>query len=68
MISYRPLWETMKRNNATTYTLREKGGISGSTVRRMQRGESVSTNTIDELCRLLGCEVGDIIEHVSDVE
>jgi DNA-binding Xre family transcriptional regulator len=68
MISYRPLWETMKRNNATTYTLREKGGISGSTVRRMQRGESVSTNTIDELCRLLGCGVGDVVEYVSDAE
>ena len=28
MISYAPLWETMKRQGATTYTLQVKGGIS----------------------------------------
>ena len=28
MISYAPLWETMKRKNATTYTLQVKGEIS----------------------------------------
>ena len=43
MISYARLWETMKRQGATTYTLQVKGGISSSTIRRMKAGESVST-------------------------
>ena len=30
MISYDPLWETMRRKGATTYTLQVKGGISSS--------------------------------------
>ena len=42
MISYAPLWETMKRKNATTYTLQVKGEISSSTVRRLKANESVS--------------------------
>lgn len=63
MISYAPLWETMKRKNATTYTLQVKGNISSSTYRRLKSGQSVSTNTLDELCRLLKCDITDIIEY-----
>lgn len=63
MISYAPLWETMKSKKATTYTLRTKGGISGSTLLRLQEGESVSTNTLDALCKLLDCAVSDIVEY-----
>lgn len=65
MICYRPLWETMHRVGATTYTLQVKGGISSSTIRRLKAGESVSTNTIDALCEILGCTVSDIIEYQS---
>lgn len=63
MICYDPLWETMKRKKATTYTLQVKGNISSSTIRRMKAGESVSTNTLDALCALLDCDVSDIIKY-----
>ena len=66
MISYAPLWETMKRKNATTYTLQVKGEISISTVRRLKANESVSTNTLDALCRILDCELDDIIAYLPD--
>ena len=66
MISYAPLWETMKRKNATTYTLQVKGEISSSTVRRLKANESVSTNTLYALCRILDCELDDIIAYLPD--
>lgn len=66
MISYEPLWQTMKRRGATTYTLQVKAGISSSTIRRMQANESVSTNTLDTLCKFFGCEVDDIIKFQPD--
>ena len=66
MISYAPLWETMKRKNATAYTLQVKGEISSSTVRRLKANESVSTNTLDALCRILDCELDDIIAYLPD--
>ena len=66
MISCSPLWETMERKGASTYTLQVKGGISSSTVRRLKAGESVSTNTLDALCRILGCRLEDIAEYVPD--
>ena len=66
MISYAPLWETMKRNHAPTYTLQVQGEISSSTVRRLKANESVSTNTLDALCRILDCELDDIIAYLPD--
>ena len=67
-ISYSPLWATMERLGASTYTLQVKGGISSSTVRRLKAGESVSTNTLDALCKILNCGIDDIIEYVPDEE
>lgn len=66
MISYEPLWETMRRRKATTYTLQVKGEISSSTIRRLKANESVSTNTLDALCKILECEIGDIIKFLPD--
>ncbi|MEA4965670.1 MAG: helix-turn-helix transcriptional regulator [Oscillospiraceae bacterium] len=66
MISYAPLWETMKRERATTYTLQVKGEISSSTVRRLKANQSVSTNTLDALCKILCCELSDILIYFPD--
>ena len=66
MISYAPLWRTMEKTGATTYTLQVKGQISSSTVRRLKSGESVSTNTLDALCRILQCDLTDIIEYLPE--
>jgi len=66
VISYRPLWETMAARGATTYTLEVKGNITSPTVRRLKAGESVSTNTLDALCRILNCGLCDIIEYIPE--
>ena len=66
LISYARLWETMRRQGATTYTLQVKGGISSSSIRRLKAGESVSTNTLDALCAVLGCTLEDIAEYIPD--
>jgi len=66
VISYAPLWETMEKRGATTYTLQVKGGVSSSTIRRLKAGESVSTNTLDALCKILDCQLPDIVEYRSD--
>lgn len=66
MISYERLWRTMELRGATTYTLQVKGGISSSTIRRMKAGESVSTNTLEALCKILDCTLEDIVEYLPD--
>lgn len=66
MIVYTPLWETLKKKGMSTYTLRNKFEISGSTVQRLRKNMSVSTNTLDDLCRLLDCKLSDIAEYLPD--
>lgn len=66
MISYAPLWCTMEKNGATTYTLQVKGGISSSAIRRLKAGDSVSTNTLEALCRILECSLSDIVAYIPD--
>ena len=68
MISYAPLWATMEKKHATTYTLQFKGEISSSTIRRLKAGESVSTNTLNALCRILRCDLPDIVEYIDEEE
>jgi len=64
MISYAPLWETMKQKGVTQYAMRRKFGFSAGTMDSMKKGNSVSTNTIEDLCRILDCRVEDVMVYV----
>lgn len=66
MISYAPLWRTMKERGESTYTLINRHGISSATVSRMRNGGGISTAKIDDLCKILHCRVEDVIEYVED--
>ena len=66
VISYGPLWKTMREKHCTTYTLREKYHIGHATVQRLQRNEPVSTYTLDRLCKILNCRLEEIAEYIPD--
>lgn len=67
MISYRPFWETLLRKNITEYHLIYKQGLSANTLHRMKHGKPITT-TLDTLCFILDCPVGEIIEYIRDPE
>lgn len=67
MITYAPLFETMKRRKVTSYRL-EKLGFSRATYYSIQKGNSISTNTVNQLCKLLKCGVSDIMEYIDEDE
>lgn len=67
MMSYEPLFRTMKEKGISSYRL-EKMGFNRATYYSMKSGNSVSTNTLHQLCKLLDCRVEDIIEYVKDEE
>lgn len=66
MIRYRPLWETMAKKKATTYTLRVIHGMSHATVQRLQNDMPVSTHTLNKLCKILDCRLQDVAEYIPD--
>lgn len=67
MISYAPLFQTMSEKKVTSYAL-FKQGFSKATYYSICQGNSVSTNTINQLCRLLNCPVSDIMEYIEETK
>jgi DNA-binding Xre family transcriptional regulator len=65
-ISYEPLWETMKEKGISTYAFKKKLGVGGGTFNRLKRNESITANTIDDLCRLIGCDISDIMIYTKE--
>lgn len=63
MITYDPLWKTMKQKNVSQYSLIKNFHISPAQITRLKRNESVSTHTIDTFCEILDCSVSDIMEY-----
>ncbi len=66
MISYEKLWETMRKKGVTQYALIKTHGVSPAQITRLKRNESVSTHTIDVFCRILDCNVEDIMQYIKD--
>lgn len=62
MISYEPLFKTMKSKGITSYQL-IKMGFSNSTYHSIRRGNSMTMKTLNLLCEMLDCNVSDIIEY-----
>ncbi len=48
------------------YALIKKYGVSPGQITRMKRNESVSTHTIEMFCRILDCDVGEIMGYIPD--
>ena len=59
MISYEPLWQTMKNKNVTTYTLIY-------TITNLKRNKSITMNTLEKLCKILDCQAESIVKFLDD--
>lgn len=64
MIDYRPFWETLARSRESTYTLIKNHRISSSTIDKLRKNKPITTTTINDLCRILGCQVEQIMEYI----
>ncbi len=62
MISYKPFYETLKRKNISTYKLITKYNMSRGLLDRLKHNRPITTVTLNDLCKILDCEVSDIIK------
>ena len=68
MISYENLWKVMKEKGVSQYALIKQYNVSPGQITRLKRNESVSIHTIEVFCRILDCDVGDIVKYIPDDE
>lgn len=66
MISYEPFWNTIKTKKISTYQLIYKYAILPDTIQRLRSGKAITTETLNKLCRVMNCEVTDILKYVHD--
>lgn len=66
MIVFDKLWVTLKEKNISQYKLIKEYGISTGQLDRLRKNGNVNTYTLDELCRILDCDLSDIAEYVKN--
>ena len=64
MIDYSPFWETLEKSIENWYTLTKKHHMSDSTLNRLKYNKDVTTKTLNDLCRILGCDIKDIVRYI----
>lgn len=52
--------------NMNKKKLREQAGLSPNTVAKMGKNENISMDVIQRICEVLNCDVGDIMEFISE--
>ena len=66
LITFDPLWETMKKKGVTTYTLITKYSFSKGTLDAMKHNRSITLTTLNDICSIPGCSVEDVILYIPD--
>lgn len=65
-VSYKKLWKLLIDRDMKKKDLCAKAGISQASVTKMGRNGHVTTEILLKICAALDCQVGDIMEIVSD--
>ena len=68
MISYAPLYKTMKEKGITTYKLIKDYNLSRSLLDRLKHNKPISTVTLNDLCTILQCNVENVLTYIPDTE
>ena len=68
MISFEPLWKTMKKKGISQYKLIKEYKISTGQLDRLRKNGNVNTYTLDQLCRILDCGLEDVAAYHPDTE
>ena len=66
MLTYDPLWRTLKEKGMSQYRLIKDYGIDKAQLQRLRKNAVVKTLILDNLCRILQCQIQDIVEYHPD--
>lgn len=68
MIIYKDILTKLKDAGYNTGRIRKEKILSESTLQRLRNGTTITTETIDTICKLIGCRVEDLIEFTPSEE
>ena len=65
-VSYKKLWKLLIDKDMKMKELEEQAKVSHYTVSKMYRGENVTIDILERICKTLDCSLDDIVEFVPD--
>ena len=63
-VSYNKLWKMLIDKKMKRIELQRMAGISGNVLSRLGKDEYVSMESMEKICNLLQCDIGDVMEIV----
>lgn len=63
MITFNPLWETLKSKDMNKGDLQKATGLSSSTIAKLSKNASVMLDVVDRICIALDCNVENVCCH-----
>ena len=64
--SYKKLWKLLIDKDMRKEDLRVAAGITTTAMAKLGRNEDVKTSVLLKICKVLNCDISDIMEIVED--
>lgn len=64
--NYNNLWKLLIDKKMNKQDLRKMTGISSASIAKLGKGENVNTEILLRICKVLDCDISDIMEFVPD--
>lgn len=65
-VSYKKLWKILIDKDMKKKDLQAAAGISWASVTKLSKGETVRMDVLIKICKVLECDIGDIVELFPD--
>ena len=65
-VSYNKLWKLLIDKGMTKTQMRLQADISTTTLAKLGKNETVSMDVLLKICKLLDCNVGDIMDVINE--
>ena len=63
-ISYNKLWKLLIDRKMSKADLRRAAGVSPNTMTKLNRDEEETLETLGKICKVLGANIGDIVDII----
>lgn len=68
ILSYKKLWKLLIDKELSKKELANLAGLSQYTINKLNRSETVTTETLLKICYALKCDIGDICHVIFEEE
>lgn len=65
-VSYKKLWKLLIDKDMKKKDLRIATGITTTALAKLGKNEHVSTEILVRICKVMNCDIGDIVEVVNE--